>query len=281
MIVHEPVAIDGWEARLQLNYHRARGRTVVACEHTGPLAVQKPFYPEGPEVCHSILLHPPGGVAAGDALTVALNLEDASHALLTTPGAGKWYKGGEGAHASQILEFRVAQDAILEWLPQESIIFNGARAKLQSRIELTAGARYLGWEILCLGRAASGERFERGELRVSCEIIQSGKRLWGEYANLSGVDSLLASPIGMAGCTVTGALVAAGKEVALEVVTSLRRIEPAGAERYGISALPKVLVARYLGNSSERARRYFSELWHLLRPWFAGRPACPPRIWNT
>lgn len=87
----EPIFDTGWRAELALEYERRGVRTVLAARrHDGPLLVQKPLYPEGDEVCHSIVVHPPAGIAGGDSLAIGVRAGNNAHALLTTPGAGKW-----------------------------------------------------------------------------------------------------------------------------------------------------------------------------------------------
>ena len=153
----EEAARPGWQARLSLGFER-RGDTTVLVQraHYGPLRVQKALYPEGAAVCHAIVLHPPGGIAGGDRLEISVAAGQGVHALLTTPGAGKWYRSG-GRPAQQSLTVRVAREAVVEWLPQETIVFDGAEATMHSRIELAAGGVFCGWEVLCLGRTAAGE----------------------------------------------------------------------------------------------------------------------------
>ncbi len=89
--------------------------------------VQRPFYPEG-GTCHVYLLHPPGGVVGGDQLELQVQSEPGSHALITTPAATKFYRAGPHPHSllQQNLQVR---DATLEWLPQETIVFDGAEGK--------------------------------------------------------------------------------------------------------------------------------------------------------
>jgi urease accessory protein len=274
---------NGWSAQLQIEYAVRQGRTtLVKKRHSGPLQVQKPLYPEGPGICQSILLHPPGGVAGGDRLDIQAGLSAGCHTLITTPGAAKWYRSG-GRPARQTVKLTVADGALLEWLPQETILFDGAHAEIQTRIDLNGSASFLGWEITCLGRTASGERFSEGLWRQSTEIRRDDTLLWGEYGLLEGNDPLLESPIGLAGHPVTAAFMAAGREVSEELRDACRLVEVAdgGTDRCGITLFPELLVARYLGNSSERAKCYFTTLWRLLRPHFGGVEACPPRIWNT
>jgi urease accessory protein len=269
-----------WPAHLALSFHAARGRTTLARRHSGPLVVQKALYPEGPAVCQAVVIHPPGGLAGGDELALALELAPGSHAQLTTPGAGKWYRS-EGQEASQRLVAHI-EGAHLEWLPQETILFDAAHARMTSEIELHGKARYLGWEILCLGRRAAGEHFSRGALRQRTTIRHDGRLLWGERCHLGGGSALLSSPVGLDGRTVVGTLILAGLTVDAPLLTACRAVRPgeAGA-RAGLSAWSGMLLARYLGDSGEGARRYLTALWRMLRPPFCGREAVPPRIWST
>jgi len=270
-----------WQARLALEYSLQSGRSVLAGrEHSGPLLVQKALYPEGDAVCHSIIVHPPGGIAAGDTLMLELNLREGAAALLTTPGAGKWYKSA-GREASLAQVFDIGRGATLEWLPQPAIVFDAARAQIRTVVRLHEEALYLGWDLTCMGRTASGERFGSGELRQRTEVSQQGRRLWCEYARLAGDDPMLASPAGLDGRTVSATLLAAGKEIAPALLEQCRRVAPAEQAHTGITVLPRVLLARYLGASSEAAMQYFIALWSLLRPALTGRAAVSPRIWAT
>ena len=270
-----------WQARLALEYTLQGGRTTLSGrEHSGPLLVQKALYPEGDAVCHSIIVHPPGGIAGGDALELTVRLREDTVALLTTPGAGKWYKS-IGPKATLAQRFDVGRGAVLEWLPQPAIVFDAARAETRTEVRLHQEALYMGWDMACMGRTASGERFDSGELRQRTEVWQQGRRLWSEYARLAGDDAMLTSNAGLHGCTVSATLIAAGKDIDKDLLAQCRSVAPEAGERSGITVLPRVLLARYLGHSSEAAMHYFIALWTLLRPALAGRSAVPPRIWAT
>jgi urease accessory protein len=271
----------GWEARLRLEYERRDGQSLLtARRHEGPLRVQKPLYPEGDGTCHTIVVHPPGGIADGDRLELDLSLREGARALLTTPGATKWYRATV-AGARQELRFDIEPGAMLEWLPQESIVFDGARAEMTTRVRLHGDALYLGWEILCLGRQAAGERFSRGRVRLKAEIWREGLRLWNEFALLHGDDPQLESPVGCAGHPVCATMLLAGTTIDAELLTRLRQVTVGDGIRAGITTLPGVLVARCLAPYAEPVRQYFTALWGLLRPAVSGRAALAPRIWST
>ncbi|MEF8719615.1 MAG: urease accessory protein UreD [Candidatus Accumulibacter necessarius] len=277
----EEAARPGWQARLSLGFERRAETTVlVQREHCGPLRVQKALYPEGAAVCHAIVLHPPGGVAGGDRLEISVAAAPGAHALLTTPGAGKWYRSG-GRQAQQSLTVRVAREAVVEWLPQETIVFDGAEATMHSRIELAAGGVFCGWEILCLGRTAAGERFSYGHLDLATRIEREGRPLWLERGQLCGGSPWLEAAAGLAGQPVSATLLLAGRTVEREWLEACRALPVADGLLTGVTALPELLVARCLAPGAELARAWLGDVWQLLRPAALGRQAVPPRIWST
>ena len=273
--------IPPWQARLALDYTAHDGRSVLARrEHDGPLAVQKPLYPEGNAVCHTVLLHPPGGIAGGDRIDIALTLEAGSHALITTPGAAKWYRS-LGAVATQQVRCRVAAGAALEYLPQESILFDGCRGSSVLAVQLDESASFIGWDISVMGRPASGENYVSGVMQQRCEIEVNGQPGWFETARLSGGEAALNSPAAYRGCRVSGTLYAVGKKVSADPLAASRALALQCGALAGVTQLPDVFVARYLGNDVEAARAYFADVWALLRPDMLGLDAQPPRIWRT
>lgn len=280
-IPQHALANPHWEASLALEYARRAERTVLARRsHHGPLRVQRDLYPEGEGTCHTIIVHPPGGIAGGDTLAVSARLGPQSAALLTTPGAGKWYRT-HGSAARQSLDFEVSAGASLEWLPQETILFDGAVAQMQTRVRLGEDGVYTGWEILCFGRAASGHRFATGSLNQQTDIFAGDERLWSERARVLGDDPLFASLVGLVGHAVCATLLCAGREIPNEVLAACRDV-PAGDDALcGVTRLPRLLIARWLGDAGEDARRYFSALWGVLRPVMKRSAAVEPRIWST
>ncbi len=277
MQVVEPVA-RSWQASLSLGFEFRDGKTVLAKKsHHGPLVVQKPLYPEGGEVCHAIVVHPPGGIAGGDELALEVETGKQASALLTTPGATKWYRSA-GPIARQAISLEVAGS--LEWLPQETIVFDGARAELDFRADLAPGAVLLGWDLVCLGRTGSGERLRRGGYRFSTQVRRDGRLLWQERGRIEGGARLLDSPAGLAGKPVFGTLFFSGPLPEKELLEQFRQIVPEEGEG-AMTLLPGILLARYLGESTEAGKRWFAALWRALRPALCGRAAVEPRIWHT
>lgn len=276
----------GWHAELQLGFARDATRTVLADRrHCGPLRVQRPFYPEGDAVCHVYLLHPPGGLVSGDELHVAAHVEDGAHALLTTPAAAKLYRSRAAmAPARQAQAFHVHGSGVLEWLPQESIAFRGARAQLSTQVTLSEHARFIGWEIVCLGRPAAAERFDEGALWPSFELSRAGKLLYVERGEYAGGQPVLDAAWGLSGQPVSGTMVCAAPAAdgCVDAArAALEQVQAGAQDRAAVSGWNGMLVARYLGPSAEQARRVFGAIWAAVRPLVLGRPACPPRIWHT
>ena len=270
----------GWDARLALVFERNAARTVLAARsHVGPLRVQKALYPEGPAVCQAIVVHPPGGIVGGDTLAIDVDAGPGAHAQLTTPGAAKWYRSS-GYRAKSTTGLRIGPGAVVEWLPQETILFDGAHASISLAVELAPEARFLGWEVTCLGRTASSERFTRGSLRQALDLFRNGALLYCERAAIDGGSHPLQSGAILGNAPVFGTFVAAGAPVTDELLAACRAVGcDAGAG--SVTRLPEVFVARYRGDSASAARMYFANLWRLLRPVLAGRDAVIPRIWGT
>jgi urease accessory protein len=268
-----------WRAHLALAFARRDERTMLARrEHVGPLRVQKPLYPER-DVCQCILVHPPGGIAGGDTIALDVRVDPGARAQVTTPGAAKWYRSA-GPQAHQSASFDVGEGAVLEWLPQGTIVFDGARANVATSVRLARGAIFVGWEVVCLGRIAAGERFQSGELRHRIDIERDGAPIWSERARLRAGSPLMYSAVGLNGAPVFGTFLTAAEAIDDALVSELRAERPERGEGAATS-LPGVLAARYVGDSYEQALGYFARLWRIVRPRVLGREALAPRIWTT
>jgi urease accessory protein len=268
-----------WHARLDLAFARRGARSVLTRRtHSGPLVVQKPLYPEGDDVCQCIVIHPPGGIVGGDHLELVLDAADNAHAQVTMPGAAKWY-GSTGNNASLTLRLSIGAGAAFEWLPQGAIVFDGARVDIDTRIDLARDATFIGWECACLGRTASGERYEHGVWRQRFDIFRGDALLWSERARVHAGSTLATSPAGLNGRPVFGTFVAVGP--AFKESLAVCRDVPCRSGEGAVTQLPDVLVARFRGDALEDAHAYFAALWDAIRPQLLGRPAVHPRIWAT
>jgi urease accessory protein len=275
-----------WEAELCLGLHGpdagdavqsdgSRRTRLMHRSHRGPLVVQRPFYPEG-EVCHLYIVHPPGGLVSGDHLTLRLQAQARAHALVTTPAATKFYRA-RAAAAARLVQILDVQDATLEWLPQETLIFDGAQAHASTRVVLRgAAARFIGWEVVCLGRPASGESFTRGRLHLDFELWRDDEPLLLDRLRLSPETAPQAA-WGLGGHSVLGTLMAAPATAAdAEAVRSLD-----DASLLACTVVDGALLVRTLAAQGEIARRRLQRVWQLLRPRLLGREALAPRIWST
>jgi urease accessory protein len=288
-----PAAARGWEAALEIGFVAMGGATILLRHgQRGPLAVQRPFSPEGREVSHVTLLHPPGGLVGGDRLRIGVEVGPGAHAVITTPAATKHYRSA-GPTARQELRLVVAGGGTLEWLPHETILFDGAVSELHTRVELGAGASFIGIDLICFGLPARNERFTRGRCRQRVELWRGDRPLLIERGDFDGDAPVHGARWGLGGAPIMGTLFATpglpADHQALAAVRALGAALPAddlgavsrldlGVEAGGdLSAV----CCRYVGPSAERGAHFLREAWRLLRPPLLGRPAVSPRIWAT
>jgi urease accessory protein len=275
----------GWHGHLHLSYRRADPGTVLHDRHDGPLRVLQSLYPEGPEVCHNVLVHPPGGLVGGDTLELDATVSPHAHALITTAGATRFYRS-TGALAGQHVRARLEPGARLEWLPLETIAFSGCVAESALHFDLAPGAEMIGWDLLTLGLPASDQPFERG--RYSQTIELPGR--WLERGIIDAADRrLLDSPLGFAGRRTLGVLwCAAGSALAdsrRQALLDAARDVASGsvlARSTGVTApQPEVVVLRVLAPGVEPAIGLLTKVWRAWRERAWGLPACVPRVWGT
>jgi urease accessory protein len=269
-----------WHARLALRYRRDGARTLAHDAHEGPLRVLKALYPEGDAVCHHVVVHPPGGVAGGDRLDIDVDVAPGAHALITTPGATRFYRSS-GETAVQSVRLHVHAGARLEWLPMAAIAYDACLAENHVAFTLEDGAQMIGLDLVALGLPASDAPFARG--RFTQHLEWPGR--WLERGAIDATDRrLLASPLGLNGCTVMATLwLASGSALATaqrEALLDAARHD-AGADEGSTSPQPGLVLWRALGHSIEplwaRAvalrARWRRQAWAL--------DDTPPRVWHT
>ena len=278
----QPDVGRSWQGKASLTFHKQGDRTIPAVQTQAPLKVQRPFYPEGPGICQSVLLHTAGGMVGGDRLTYNLHLTEDTHALVTTAAAAKIYS--DHPQPAQVTgTIRVDGGACLEWLPQEAIVFEGAQYHQYWRVDLAIEAHWLGWDVLRLGRTARGEQFQRGEVRSHTEVWYNGTLIWVDPQRLVGSEALWKSPHALKGCPVLGTMAWVGKLPEPEVVEAARAAwesmsNPQG--EVGVTQLQRGMLCRYRGGSTDEARRWFTHVWALLRPYYADKFTTIPRVWQ-
>lgn len=315
LVQTQEILSTNWHGNLNLVFALADDKTVLSQNQVqAPLKVLRPFYPEGSDVCHSVILHTAGGVVGGDRLDLNFHLEQKAKALITTGSAGKIYRSN-GLQAKQNIQIQVEADACLEFLPQETIVFDGAIYRQDLRVELAPKSCWLGWEITRFGRSARGERFLHGEWRSHTEVWQQGNPLWIDRQWLPGNEEIINSPHGLAGQSVVASLVWIGEPVSPEIVETARNLwtktlktqkhppsdtlpslqhascynggnprnalaPPASSPSIGVTRLGCGLLCRYRGSSTAVVKSWFMDVWQMLRLSFLARPRCIPRVWQ-
>lgn len=274
-----------WHARLSLDYQRHGERTVLQHSHDGPLRIFKSLYPEGDAVCHNVIVHPPGGLVGGDVLDVDVHVAAGAQALLSTPGATRFYASDE-AFATQQVRLQLEAGARLEWLPLETIAYPGCRAENRWSATLAEGAELIAWDVTALGLPGAAQPYERGEFRQRLEI----PGCWLEQARIAADDRrLLDSPLGLGGHRCLGTLVfAAGgalarerREQLLERVREALRQAPAEVVAGATCPNDRVLAVRAVAPLVEPLMACLQGVWAALRPAAWGLPGTPPRIWKV
>lgn len=284
-----------WDAHLALHYQRSpTGRCGVTHRHRGPLRVLQALYPEGDAICHQVVIHPPGGIVGGDRLGVELTLDGGTHALITTPGATRFYRCDDGAQALQTVRARVASGARLEWVPGETIAYSGCRARNALDIELESDAQALAWDVLALGLPAAQSPFAAGHFDQHLSLAGT----WLERGRIAAEDRLLLdSPLGLAGRACVGSLAflhgGAGwpdamRETLLAAARAVIDGLPAADWRDPLAVLAgataprtQVVVVRVLGPLTEPVSQVLRAIRLAWREVAWGLQAAEPRVWAT
>ena len=274
-------ATSGWHANLQLSFeHRQNKTRLTGKKHSGPLMVQKPFYPEANGCCHVYLIHPPGGIVGGDDINLNVKLEQHAHALITTPGATKFYRS-IGPIAKQQQHIYLHDHAMLEWLPQETVYFNQANAHASTQIHLKDNNQLFAWEIQCLGLPAQEEFFTTGKCVQKFEIWQNNKPLLLETNRIIGEDPLLTADWGLQDYKSLGTFIISDSKELInrqEIDNTINEFSELLASYTFVNGL---FIIRAMAAYAEKIKQLFTTLWQLLRPQVLAIESSTPRIWHT
>ncbi|GAB3488945.1 urease accessory protein UreD [Marinomonas epiphytica] len=282
-----PVSASRWRAFLSLGFQRtSRGTVLKTCEHKGPLYVQKAFYPEGADVAHTYLLHPPGGLVSGDKLSIEAKLAENCHVLITTPGAGRAYRAREDRSLQeQTTTLTVGEHSTLEWLPQETILYPNANTRLESVINLAKTAHFIGWEITCFGLPANQLDFDQGQAEQGLEIRVENSIKFRERLIINDANRhLMQACAGLQGAVNNGVMIAGPfppKADTSSLIEQIRTVCDAHPATCGVTQTGEFLVLRALHHDCEAMKHLFSHCWQYIRPCLIDKPVCEPRIWAT
>ena len=275
-----------WHSRLQLQFLLDAPRTVLRHRHEGGLRALASHYPESPGICHQVLVHPPGGLVGGDVLDIDLSVQSGAHALVTTPGAGRFYRS-TGAPARQTLEARLEPGARLEWLPLETLAYNACLGENRSRFHLAPGAELIAWDLLALGLPAADAAFCAGRFTQHIEL----PGIWLERGCIAGDDdALLQGAGGLRGHTALATLFfAAGSPFAAQrreaLLHAARRVaeQPAHSGLWSGVTVPheQVIALRVLGHRIEPVAALCRAVWTVWRQTGWGLGDSTPRVWST
>jgi len=281
-ILDETNPISSWEAHLKLGLTYKNDKTVLSKRrHDGPLTLQRPFYPEQDGTCHLYILHPPGGIVGGDSLSIDVLCEENTKTLITTPGASKFYKSN-GFTAWQNQNLMVKEHACLEWLPQETILFDTTRVDSSTRVQLSEKASFIGWEIVSFGRPACKEEFMQGMFKQSFEIWKDNEPLLIDRVTISDRAEVFNSLWGLQAQPVMGLLTVVNNDSNKLAMACLKIQEMIDdVSRLSVTVIGSVLVCRCLDTNSMSIRNRFIEIWKTIRLLVLDKQPCEPRIWAT
>jgi urease accessory protein len=272
-----------WQANLNLAYERHASRVVARHAHSGPLRILQSLYPEGDAICHNVLVHPPGGLVGGDTLEIAVQGASATHGLVTTPGATRFYRS-DGPLALQTTRIQLQAESRLEWLPLEALCYNDCNAENRLVMDLEPGAELLGWDITAFGLPNANLPFVKGSFAQHIEA----PGVWLERGRIHASDTrLMDGPTGLNGARcmaslffITGSkLERTRKQQALDLARELIADSELAASAGATSPNPQVIVVRVVAPLVEPAMHLLRAVRNAWRQELWQLPDCNPRIW--
>jgi urease accessory protein len=272
-----------WHAKLDIRYAFENAKSVARYEHEGPLRILQSLYPEGPGICHNVVVHPPSGLVGGDILDITVNVGEGAHGLITTPGATRFYKS-LGELSLQRTRVNLHANARLEWLPLEAIAYSGCQAENRLTLQLAPTAEMIGWDITALGLPHANLPFELGAFTQHIEM----PGIWLERGRIDAADDrLMTSQLGLAGhkCMASiffatgSALSREQKEQALDKARAVLNAYPLKLTAGATCPNDHVVVVRVLAPLVEPAIGLLKQVWAAWRQELWQIKSNAPRIW--
>jgi urease accessory protein len=274
-----------WHAQLDIDYKLAGERTVAHHRHSGPLRLLQSLYPESCGICHNVLVHPPGGLVGGDTLAIGITGADQTHALITTPGATRFYRSSQDLAVQRTVITMTGQSR-LEWLPLEAIAYDQCLAENQLTVNLDAQSEFMGWDVTAFGLPNASMPYLRGSFMQHIEV----PGIWLERGRLNASDArLMDGPHGLAGHRCMASLFFVSgrpiersrREQALEFARSVVGAHALCATSGATSPNPQVMVLRVLAPVVEPAMHLLRQVWQAWRQHLWQLAATAPRVWST
>lgn len=266
--------------RLHLTFaHTGDGTELVGLRQESPLRALFPR-PSAGDLPEAVLVTTSGGLVGGDRLRIEIEAGPDAGALVTSQAAEKVYRS-LGPEVEIDVALTLAAGAWLEWLPQETILFDGSRLRRRITLDLAPSARLLAVDMIVFGRQAHGEDLRSGLLVDAWRLHRGGRLCWADGLRLEGdLQQPLAAPFALAGARAmaTLILVASDADVGLSEIRAIPPIEPS---RWGATSLPGVLIARGLSIDPSALRRQLGERVARLREVVGGLPRRLPTAWWT
>lgn len=269
--------MDTWQASLELEFLQNRqGKTIMSRNlHYGPLMVQRPFYQE--EVCHVYLLHPPGGVAFCDNLSVKATAFENSHCLITTPGATKFYKSN-GRQSLFTQEFVIKDHASLEFLPAQNIYYKGTNTKVTTAFYLEGEAKFAFRDVSKCGMKDETMPFEHSSLFNRILVYKNQKLVLNETCFIDGMDDYL-SKAAINNHPYLGTYMS--NALSLDLIEYLAEHLKHDSYTFCLSNVDDIFIARFLGDDNQSIEKAIVKLWLESREQVIGFKPSIPRIWST
>ncbi len=249
--------------------------------HHDPLRVLFPRA-DDPAMPVAVLATTSGGLVGGDRLAIAATVGEGASALFATQSAEKVYRS-TGADCRVDVGLTVGRGGWMEWLPHESILFEGARLRRRTVADVATGGRLMAAEAIVLGRTARGERLTHGLARDAWEIRRQGRLVWADALHLEGdLARLIADPAGLDGAVALATFVHVADDAAehLDLARALLPANDEGALKAGATVVNGVLVARWLARDAFVLRASFGAFWAAFRRRAGGRAGGLPRLWS-
>jgi urease accessory protein len=261
--------------------HRDGATRLARLFHHDPLRVLFPN-PRSGDLVLGTLVTTSGGLVGGDRLDITLSVGPNAAAMVTTQAAEKVYRSnGPDVHVSTGLT--VGDDAWMEWLPQEAILFDGARLRRATSLDVAGRGRAMAGELLIFGRTAHGERFTRGLARDAWEVRRDGRLIWADALHLDGyITEIVDHPGCFDGAAAYGTILYAAPDAARQLDTARALLEAVTpGVRAAATCFDGLLVIRWIGDPAHHLRQAYARFWSAFRSHVAGLPARLPRLWDV